>query len=378
MAKDVIGEPKWVEKRKHWRLPIQKDGERKEFYSSNPSRKMGPAECRKKAKTWLDSLDLVSNIYFVEAWEEYLDYYGKKYKITSLEQIEGKGKAHLIPRFEHTKLAEISKVDWQNVILDAYENGAKSKLTLKSIAATIRSFCKWASTRGYLYDKDVPLYFAYPTEKTGRKKQVLQPEEFAALLSDTEDDSNWYINCFRFLALTGLRRGELCALQLKRDYFGDYIVIRESISHKGYVTDGKTADAQRSVYLGDLAKEAIHKHELQLLASGRRNRMYLFCNPAGQRISPRVLRGNWEKWRSKHGLIITLHELRHTYITYSSQTDISLDDLKETYGHSANMDTDKVYVHAIKESAAEAQARIKAGRDNAQKIDHAILSHIGV
>ena len=43
----------WDEKRKHWRISVQKDGERKNFYSSTPGR-AGQREANKKADAWLD------------------------------------------------------------------------------------------------------------------------------------------------------------------------------------------------------------------------------------------------------------------------------------------------------------------------------------
>ncbi|MDO5016568.1 MAG: tyrosine-type recombinase/integrase [Eubacteriales bacterium] len=373
MTKSVIGEPRWNEKRKHWRVSVQREGKRKDFYSSNPSRRAGPAECKRKAQAWIESLEAPSDIYFSDAWEEYLDYYGQKYKITSLKEIEARGKAHLLPAFTHKKLAAITKSDWQNVIFTAYENGARSKATLKGTATTIRTFCKWASTKGYIADSDVPIYFAYPTEKLSKEKKILQPEEFAMLFAPEEDDSNWYINAFRFFPVSGVRRGELCALQRKRDFDGEKITIRESISHQGYITNGKTPDSNRTLYLGYLAKECIHMLEFQLMAAGIRDRKYLFCDQHGQRISPRVLRNEWQKWREAHGIDITLHELRHTYISYSRlKTDISLDDLKRLYGHSKGMDTDKVYVHEINASPEELIERREKDRKNAQTIDTTI------
>lgn len=373
MPKKSIGNPVWSEKRKHWRMSAQKNGIRRDFYSSNPSRKMGPAECRKKAEAWLHRLENPSDIYFEEAWNEYLEYYEAKYKLTSLSTLESRAKAHLLPALKNRKLVTIQKTDWQNIIFRAFEHESKSKATLKGLATTIRTFCKWASTKGYMRDTDVPIYFAYPTEKLSREKKILQPDELAALLSPEEEESNWYINAFRFLALTGLRRGELCALQLKRDYDKDSITIRESISHEGYLTDGKTKDAHRTIYLGDLAKDIIHKHEMQLMKIGKRNRTYLFCNEYGQRISPRVLRNNWQEWREAHGIDITLHELRHTFISYSRlKTGISLDELKRIYGHSAGMNTDKVYVHSIDESPEERRKKLEADMSNARKIDQTI------
>lgn len=376
MSKKAVGQPVWDAKRKHWRLTKTINGKQRSFYSSNPSRRLGPAECRRKMQECLDSLD-VTSMTFAEAWNEYMDYYAEKNKPTSVKQIEGKAKAHLLPVFEHRKLSSIKKEDWQAVIFRAHDNGAKSQVTLNNIATTIRTFCKWCAVKGYISDHDVPLYFEIPARKRKQEKKILQPEDFALLLSPEQDDADWYINAWRFLAVTGIRRGELCALQLKRDYDGDYIDIKESISHEQIVTSGKTAEAQRHIRLGDLAKECIRKHEMQLMQIGRRNRKYLFCDENGERISPRVLRNHWQAWREANGIYLTLHELRHTYISYSRlKTNIALEDLKKLYGHSVNMDTDRTYVHAINESVEEKQARIEQEKRDVNQIDAVIKTII--
>lgn len=375
MGKREVGAPVWVEKEKRWRLSKQNEGKRKVFYSSDPSPRKGPAECRRKAQEWLDSFDLINNgkITFGEAWGEYMAFYERKYKITSYLQIEGRGKAHLLPAFKFVPLNRIKKSDWQQVIMDAYEGGAKSVRSLKGIVSTIKTFTRWAATRGYIDDHDVPLYFAYPTDKLSRTKKILQPKDFKLLLSPDQDDADWYINAWRFLAVTGLRRGELCALQLKRDYDGQSITIRESVSHDLVTTDGKTPQAQRTIILSQTAKDVIRKHELQLMKAGHRKRYYLFTDPAGRRISPRTLRNHWQTWRELHSIDVTLHELRHTYISYSRlKTEIPLEELQQLYGHSKNMDTDRTYVHSIEESVEERRKRIEQEEKNVSQIDKVI------
>lgn len=156
---------------------------------------------------------------------------------------------------------------------------------------------------------------------------------------------------FRFILLTGLRRGEFCALQEARDREGDRITIRESIAHEGVVTDGKTKNAARDIYLADDALAQIEQHHIMRRSKRHVSVIrskYLFCSPDGGRVEPRHLRNVWQRWREANDIDITLHELRHTYITYTrTRTSIELADLKEIYGHSAKMDTDATYVHNI-------------------------------
>lgn len=186
---------------------------------------------------------------------------------------------------------------------------------------------------------------------------------------------------WRFLTLTGLRRGELCALQKVRDYNQEtgMITVRESVSHEGLLTDGKTENAERTIYLADLARAQLEAHRKAQIEAGMNpdETTYLFTDGDGRRISPRFLRNHWQTWREAHGIDLTLHELRHTFISYSRlKTEISLDDLKHLYGHAKTMDTDRTYVHAIEKSPEEVKAEREKTKTEAVIIDSTFLKLI--
>ena len=362
----VLGIPKWDEKRREWRLGVRNKGKRTTVTSKHKSQRKGQAECIQKALAWIESSSIPDNIRFMDAWNEYLEYYTNKFKITSAKQLESRAKAHLIPAFKAYRMKNITKRDWQGVVDRAYENGAKSHKTLRGIVATITPFCKWCAAKGYIRDSDVPIYFDYPTTELSRQKKILQPDQLRLLFSPEVDNDNFYIFCFRFLTVTGLRRGELCGLKTERDYDGETITIRESVSHEQYITDGKTAQARRTIQLTDIAKEQIKRHQER--APGG---IYLFSNEHGQRISPRVISNNWRKFRALHGFDITLHELRHTFISYSRlRTTIDLEALKQLYGHSADMDTERTNVHSILKTPEEFAAEKLQKRAMAKQLNN--------
>ncbi len=121
----------------------------------------------------------------------------------------------------------------------------------------------------------------------------------------------------------------------------------------GKVNQPKTARGERSFFLPRLALQQIRryqqKHDEACIYSS-----YLFCAEDGARISVPRLRYCWEQWTASVGIKLTLHELRHTFISYTRQrTDLSLDDLKPIYGHSDSMNTDAVYNHPVLLTAKE-------------------------
>lgn len=363
MSKYDLPEPKFIESLNCWRIRVQRDGVRKSFYSSKDSMRAAKAECRRKAAEWLESASDDTDIRLGEAWKQFLEDYALSHKPTSTNQIESRGKAHFKPLFMR-RLNSITKAEWQKVINDAYKNGAQSKATLKGIGTTIRTFCKWAAAQGFINDHDVPLYFNIPAGATLQEKKILQPEQFK-LLFEADPDEWPYIFHFRFLAVTGLRRGELCALQRERDFDGLQIHITESISHEGLITSGKTPEANRTILLAPLALEQIREHWQRVPES-----VYVFSSPEGKRTQPKTLMNHWHKFRKAHGIDLTLHELRHTFISYSRlKTGIDIEELKKLYGHSEKMNTDNVYVHSITKTPEELRAERLAAEKNANLIN---------
>lgn len=367
----------WSEKEQRWRRREMIGDKRKSFYSSEKSRRKAEAEINRKYLKALDDYEQGgSNPIFDYAWDEFLADYKKRNKITSYNAIVNRGNAHLVKRFKNKRLSEITKRDWQDVIFDAHANGANARKTLKGIETTIRTFCKYCAAAGFIPDSKVPVHFIIPADATKKEKRSLQPDEMRILFDESQND-NWYIPIFRFIALSGLRRGEVCALQLARDYDAPRITIRESLSHEGITTSPKSKDSERTIYLSDLALAQIKHHMDNRKGKGIISK-YLFCRPDAAQIQARQLRNAWQKWREKNGIDITLHELRHTFISYSRQkTSLDLDDLKKIYGHSKDMDTDSVYVHSIPKSEKEIREELEKQKGIAEQINSVFEEIIG-
>lgn len=369
--KIVTGTPKWNEERQCWELQVRKGRSRRWFRSSEPGKRKGPAEVLQKAQAWLDSINPVEGGQrkFEEVWEEYMAYYSTKCKMSTADNARVRGNHWLVSRFRHKKLEKITKVDWQNVLTDMKMQG-KSSHYITLIASNIRTFCKWCATKGYMADAEVPLYFDIPKLQKVEKK-ILQPEQLAILFSPEEDQSNWYIDAFRFLAVTGLRRGEICALRYDRDFDGESILVQETVTSEGVVQDSpKTENSKRRLFLGPLALKQIQTHRKKLENIGKGDAEYVFCSAYGYRMYPKVLYAQWRAWGKAHNMDFTIHELRHSYISYSRlKTNIGIEDLKRLYGHAPSMDTDAVYVHEIDKTPDEKIAEIKKEKETVGVID---------
>lgn len=374
MTGKLMPTPRYLEEKKIWRLDARYKNKRKAFYSKHESPRKAAADLRQQYLDWVERLDLeidgAPNVRL--AWEEFISSYARKNKITSTKRINIRGRRHIVRAYGSRKVDKIKKQEWQLLLNNAHAGGAKSYHTLKGIENTIRSFCKFCATRGWIHDHAVPLYFDNPAAlRDVPEKRILQPDKLILLLTD--DSSDWYVPMYQFIVLTGLRRGELCALQSERDYLDGIITVRESVSHDLDFTDGKTTNAQRSFAPVAIALNALERHLAQRDAAGIKDSPWLFCAKDGDLLHPRVLGNQWRKWREKNGIDVTLHELRHTFLSYArTYVGMELEDVKAIVGHAEKMDTDATYVHPIKKSAEEVEAENRIMQARAEAINTAM------
>lgn len=369
MKRDQLSGSKWDGKR--WRLRVQQDGQRKAFYSSNPDPIKGPEECRTKAIAWLDMLaHNLEPVTVAEAWTEYLADYSKTHARSSVKTATARGRV-ITAYMGRRNMASITGRDLVACLQYAKAQGMQSISTLKALRSLLVGFCRFAASLGWLDYAATPQLQAIPLPdaKQGRARTILSPEDLTSLLDPSQDlAGEWYGEALRFLALTGLRRGELCALQIGRDYDGETLTVRESRAADGTTSQGKTSNARRTIVLGRLARACIARHQEQRERAGLRSSGYLFVGPSGDPINPGTLWRAWDRWRKAHNVTITLHELRHTYASYATQA-ADVDQLRPILGHSEHMDTAKTYIHALPLTAEQEEQNKQQAERTANNID---------
>lgn len=356
----------WDKERKTWVIQGYKNGKRKKFYNSDKTKK-GQQQCYAEYYKWLEQISDPKSIKLNDAWEEYIEYYSKSHKATTTDKMNQLYKTYLLNTLGNKVVSSISKANWQETIDIPYRERNLSYGYLKKFISLIKNFCIFCAGKGYMSDSEVPLFLLNPAKNEKRKKRALYPDELNKLFNSK--DENWYLEVFQFLIYTGLRRGELCALQYKRDFKPPYLYIRENyvmLSTGIHLTTPKS-NKEREEYLIPQAIKCIEKHREKCEQKGF-NGENIFLSPVGKRINPKTLSEEWRKFRKANSLgDITLHELRHTFATYSNKK-LNLEDLKRVLGHSKYMDTLNTYVHEIPLSKEEQIAKENRDKEIAQKI----------
>ena len=349
-----INTASWIESRQRWQIKVQKDGVRKTFVSSKPGR-VGQREANKKADEWLDDGIETSNIYVKDLYAEYLqDILDRTSRVYAVDE-ESRGRIHILPAIGHKKISAVTEYDLQKIINSAYKKGL-SKKTLQNIRGTIMSFLKFC--RKKRVTTLMPEDLVIPKKATKQEKQILQPNEIATLFNvDTTiyrnkrvfDES---INAYRLLVATGMRPGELLGLKWD-DITDNFIHIRRSINVHGEVTDGKTVNAQRDIYITDLLSQILTAQEKLSITD------FVFDS-----IPCHTLYGRWQRYCKSNNITpISLYETRHTFISINK--NMPLGQLKPLVGHSAAMDTIKTYGHVVN---GEEQAAAIAAENNLLEI----------
>lgn len=337
----------WQEAYSRWRVAVQKDGQRKYFYSSTPGR-TGQREANRKADAWLEDGIGVKAGRVEDVYKLWLDGLKQTTSAGNWEPIESRWRIWVLPIIGKKRVNALTDADLQTIINKAHAAG-KSRKTLQLLAGDLRAFCKFcrkAKLSTYL-PEDVRI----PAGARLKGKKVLQPDDLVKLFSiDTtlyrgkrvHDD---FIHAYRFEVLTGLRPGELLGLRWA-DIKGSTVNLSRAINVKGIETRGKNENAVRSFVLSDVARAVL---EAQRAITGHCESV--FCLETERRYYKR-----WKVYCVANDLQpVSLYELRHTFV--SVVKTLPAGEVKELVGHSEDMDTFGIYSHTLTgEDIATAQA----------------------
>ena len=234
----------WEEKYSRWRIAVQKDGIRKQFYSSKPGR-TGQREANAKADSWLDDGIGVKARRVDELYKYWYATLEKTNGTGNCRNVESRWRTRILPAIGKKRITSLTEQDLQNVVDDAYSDGL-SKKSLQSLCADMRAFCRYCRARKLTTFNPEGLHV--PAGARLKGKAIMQPDALQVLFSvDTtlyrgkrvHDD---FICAYRFAILTGMRPGELLGLCWE-DVRGDTVTIRRAVNVLGEETHGKNENA---------------------------------------------------------------------------------------------------------------------------------------
>jgi site-specific recombinase XerD len=281
----------------------------------------------------------------VEANDEFLDAKRKKgLRPQTLEKYEG-----MLRRFRKSlptgaMLQDVVPADVRAFVFDA----SLANATQRSRFRHVRAFFNWAVKQDYI--EDSPVDDVDPPKK---EKAFLRPPEVQDLLETIEEhimevrdvagripDLEWLHQMIPVAVCTGLRRGELVALQ-----WADVDLTRRSI-HVRHRGDFRTkGNAERRVPIRGDAEEVLGRmHEPGITGP-------VFVDRNGDPIRPDRVSKRFKAMARKAGLDerIHFHSLRHTTGSWLSMRGVPLRHIQAILGHSTTSVTE-MYSHLAPET----------------------------
>lgn len=196
-----------------------------------------------------------------------------------------------------------------------------------------------------------------------KKENFYTKDELETFLNGARDAGMMKYTLFRLLAFSGMRIGELIALEWADvDFFRKTVSINKTLtlSKAGKSTIGspKTTNSNRTIMLDDETMKILQKWRAEqsrrIIYLGSPKNHSVFSNEYGERlVNSTILRWN-KKIAEKQGLkTIGLHGFRHTHASLCFEAGLTMQDVKDRLGHSNISTTMDIYTHVTKSRKEE-------------------------
>ena len=319
-----------------------------------------------------------SDSYTVEAWcKTWFELYSKpNIRPSTQERYWNHIRFHVVPWLGKIKLAKLTSRDIQKMYNEVKDHGRikkgpndhhDSSLTASYIQSLHRMFhmCLDRAVKENLILRN-PSDDCILPKREKKEMKTLKPEDMKAFLQ--EADRRGVLPMFYLELCSGLRRGELCALQWKDlDVKSRTIsVSKQAVRVKGGGVDIATPKTATSIRIEYIPQEAVD----MLIAEHEKHpdNIWLFPSPVtGEMYYPDALSALNTKILKSLGMEhMRFHDLRHTFATMALQSGVDIRTVSGMLGHADPGFTLRTYTHTNPKMLEEAAATV--GQVMAQNI----------
>ncbi|WP_418736287.1 tyrosine-type recombinase/integrase [Dysosmobacter sp.] len=294
-----------------------------------------------------------------------------KIRPTTQETYESRIRLHIIPEIGDIPLNKLTQNDLQQFygrlkksgrkrFTDKYGEGLSDRM-VRMCHATCRSALEKAVQDGLI--RVNPAIGCKLPPKKAREMQVLTREELQRFLIQAKFEG--YYEVFLLDLATGLRRGELMALQWDDLNFktGVLNVNKQVYDVRGQlqISTPKTKNSIRKIVLPPAVVAVLQEYKKTV------DSRWMFPSPVKEDcpITPGVVRRRLqlilEHAGCKH---VRFHDLRHTFATLALENGMDVKTLSAMLGHVSAATTLDIYTHVTGDMQTEAAAKIDRGLGN--------------
>mgnify|MGYP000208429920 CR=1 FL=1 len=291
-----------------------------------------------------------------------------KIRPTTQETYESRIRLHIIPEIGDIPLNKLTQNDLQQFygrlkksgrkrFTDKYGEGLSDRM-VRMCHATCRSALEKAVQDGLI--RVNPAIGCKLPPKKAKEMQVLDREELQKFLIQAQADG--YYELFLLDLCTGLRRGELIALQWEDLNFETGVL---TVNKQAYTVNGelqiippKTKASVRKLVLPPAVLAVLREYRKKV------DSRWMFPSPvkADRPITPGVARRRLQTILERADCKrVRFHDLRHTFATASLEHGMDIKTLSTIIGHVSTATTLNVYAHVTDEMRKTAAAKIDRG-----------------
>ena len=259
-------------------------------------------------------------------------------------------KRHLMPFFGDNRMDRITSEDVRRFFKQKQEGTSEktdrrlSNKTLINAMRLLNSIFNFAVVIELLVKNPCKAVKLPRAER--REMDFLRPEEVRSFLAAFVNEE---MRClFTTAVMTGMRRGEILALQWDDiDFNGNVIRVRRSVSG-GEIQTPKTEKSRRAIQVGLSLLKMLKEHKLRTGGRGP----FVFSTKSGSLLDPdNLVKRVFEPTLRVAGIErhIRFHDLRHTYASILINEGANLKFVSEQLGHASIVITLDRYSHLIAE-----------------------------
>jgi integrase len=230
----------------------------------------------------------------------------------------------------------------------------KENSTMNELIKRFKAMLLWGYRNDYIGREVADKLTKFP-DKTSREKvadKFLEKKELQILLDAFDLERHKLVT--EFLALSGLRYGEMCGLN-DEDVDDKYIHVTKSYSENfSRMGDPKTQCSIRDVYIQPELMEVVKKIRIcmkkQRMMYGYEDKGYFVSGIDGGRLGYAAYAKQLKIAAKKAGIdkTVTPHVLRHTMTSLFAEQGVPLEVISRRLGHESSDLTKTIYLHITK------------------------------
>ena len=309
---------------------------------------------------------------FAQQWLR--DYAEGAVKPMTLRSYRGLVRNHLIPMLGDLWLTQLSPQRIQGVLAQFLRERGLSPKTANNCLVLLKTILKFARQWGLL--RENPAEEIKPLRVESKEMDFLRPEEIQLLLKHADEP---YRTLFLTAVMTGMRRGELLALQWGDiDWHHNLIRVRRSLfwhsqqelaelqstpvegAVQGWrFSNPKSKRSIRTIIMSPRLRDALELHRLSCPVSPQD---LVFCTKEGTPMEPNnmIHREFLPTLRRAELRHIRFHDLRHTFTTLLIAQGVNVKAIQAQLGHASIQTTLDRYGHLLPETQQYIGERLDA------------------